>query len=75
VRYTALGSPFIKKRYGNLNGCEIIAGGRRPLESYRWLFRTLKGCRILEIIGLPYRRSALRSDLRLLPGNPAGCKK
>jgi hypothetical protein len=46
-------------RSSSLEGCQIVAGGRRPPD------HDPKDSS---------RRSSLRYDLRLLAGNPAGCK-
>src|ERR1700737_2998409 len=67
-------------------GCKIVAGGRRPPEKRSTRVGTLKGCQtssesqnVAPLQGANgidrYRRSPLRFDLRLLSGNPVGCKE
>src|SRR5437588_3955613 len=83
ARTTYLGSP--EPALGSLEGCKIVAGGRRPPERNSIVRRHPEGVQDVPISrhkalaplqGANYQDApgGLRSDLRLLSYNPPGCR-
>src|SRR5439155_2714936 len=76
-----------ERGFASLEGCKIVAGGRRPPERNSIDRQHAEGVQDVTVSrkkalaplqganqSIRARRSSLRSDLRLLSDNPPGCK-